>query len=78
MAVKPATDSEISLIIKTLSYDLVGEADVLERCKQIKYFIENIGYFETKTAADISVKRVECGDPWRYFCGCCWKVLRGR
>ena len=45
----------------------------------IKRFVENLGYESTREAAEIARARFSYGGNtvFRYFCGVCWKKIRG-
>lgn len=47
--------------------------------RSIKYFIERIGVVTALDMADAARAAVPWGGTrqWRYFCGCCWRQIRG-
>lgn len=60
--------------------DYLGRLDEKKRAykseiSSTKRFVKELGFHETKDAAEISV-RANCRNLFNYFCGICWRKIR--
>lgn len=51
----------------------IKQADFLS----IKNFVDKLGLAEVDRLAEVALGRNARRGPWLYFCGCCWKAVRG-